>query len=157
MRNILKLGASIGLCILAGLLGIPFNLAALRDWYPNLEKPWFTPPSYLFEPVWTILYILMGVSFYLVWKRGTKTVNAKQAIKTFGIQLFLNTLWSPIFFGLKNPLLGLVVIITMLSYIVKTIRAFAKINPLASYLLYPYLIWVSFATLLNFSIWLLNR
>lgn len=126
-------------------------------WYNTLNKPFFTPPSWLFGPAWTILYILMGVAAYLIWKKGFKKKQIKEALKIFVIQLVLNFSWSPIFFGAKQIFLALLVIVIMWIFILKTIKAFAKIDKTASYLLYPYLAWVSFATLLNFSVWLLNK
>ncbi|HET7099063.1 MAG TPA: TspO/MBR family protein [Patescibacteria group bacterium] len=127
------------------------------SWYNTLNKPFFNPPSWVFGPAWTILYILMAISFYLVWRKGIKIKKVKQAIIVFFIQLALNLAWSPIFFGAHNVLLALIVIIFMIFYIVKTIRLFSKIDKTAAYLLYPYIAWVSFATLLNFSVWLLNK
>lgn len=118
-------------------------------WYNTLNKPFFNPPSWVFGPAWTILYILMAVSAYLVWKK-------KGSLKLFWIQLALNLAWSPAFFGAHNILLSLFIIVPMWIFILKTIKAFAKIDKMASYLLYPYLAWVSFATLLNFSVWILN-
>jgi tryptophan-rich sensory protein len=99
----------------------------------------------------------MGLSLYSVWKKGVKTKKSREAIYTFGVQLFLNAIWSPIFFGYRNIFLALVIIILLLFMIVKTIILFAKIDKLSAYLLYPYVAWVSFATILNFSIWILNR
>ncbi len=127
------------------------------SWYNTLNKPFFNPPSWVFAPAWTILYILMAISFYLVWRKGLKIKKVREATAVFFVQLALNLIWSPIFFGAHNILLALVVIILMLFYIVKTIRLFLKIDKTAAYLLYPYLAWVSFATILNFSVWLLNR
>lgn len=127
------------------------------SWYNTLNKPFFNPPSWVFGPAWTILYTLMAISAVLIWKKGLKKKGVKEALKIFGIQLALNLAWSPVFFGAHNILLALVIIILMLFYIVKTIRLFSKINKTASYLLYPYLAWVSFATVLNFSVWLLNK
>lgn len=126
------------------------------SWYNTLNKPFFTPPSWLFGPAWTILYVLMAISAVLIWKKGLQKKEVKNALKLFGIQLVLNLIWSPIFFGLHNIFLGLVIIIVMWIFILKTIQAFAKVNKLASYLLYPYLAWVTFATVLNFSVWILN-
>lgn len=119
-------------------------------WYNTLNKPFFNPPSWVFAPAWTILYILMAISAYLIWKK-------KKSLKIFWIQLALNLSWSPIFFGLKNITLALLVILIMWVYIVKTIKAFTKIDKTAGYLLWPYLAWVTFATILNLSIWLLNK
>lgn len=127
------------------------------SWYSTLNKPFFTPPSWLFGPAWTVLYVLMAISAVLIWRRGIKEKPVKEALKVFGIQLVLNLSWSPIFFGAKNILLALLVIVIMWIYIVKTIWAFGRIDKTAGYLLYPYLLWVSFATILNFSVWILNR
>lgn len=125
-------------------------------WYANLTKPFFTPPNSIFGPAWTILYILMATSAYLIWKKGFKNKEVKEALKLFGIQLLLNIIWTPLFFGIKDFSLAFVDIIALWYYIYLTVKSFAKINKTASYLLYPYLAWVSFATLLNFSIWILN-
>ena len=126
-------------------------------WYSTLSKPFFTPPSWIFGPAWTTLYTLMAISAFLVWRKGFKKKQIKNALKLFAIQLFLNAIWSPVFFGAHNLLLALIIIIAMWFYIVKTIKAFAKIDRVASYLLYPYIAWVSFASILNFSLWLLNK
>jgi tryptophan-rich sensory protein len=157
MNKFLKFVVSLGICLLAGGLGTIFTVSSIPTWYAALNKPVFSPPNYLFAPVWTILYILMGIGLYLVWKKGIKTKKSREAVYTFGVQLFLNAIWSPIFFGYKNIFLALIVIILMLFFIVKTIVLFAKIDKKAAYLLYPYAAWVSFATILNFSVWILNR
>ena len=157
MRNTLKFFVSILICLLAGGLGTIFTISSIPTWYAHLNKPFFSPPNYLFAPVWTTLYILMGISLYLIWKKGIKTKKIHEAIYIFGIQLVLNAIWSPIFFGAKNIFLALAVIILMWIYILKTIVSFSKINKLVSYLLYPYIAWVSFATILNFSVWILNK
>lgn len=127
------------------------------SWYNTLNKPFFNPPAWLFGPAWTVLYILMAISAYLVWRKGFKKKQVKEALKVFAIQLVLNLSWSPVFFGAKNILLALFIILVMLVFIAKTIGAFAKVDKTASYLLYPYLLWVSFATVLNFSVWILNK
>jgi tryptophan-rich sensory protein len=152
-----KLILSIGVCLLAGGLGTIFTIPSIPTWYATLIKPSFSPPNYLFGPVWTILYILMGISLYLIWKKGTKTQKVREALMLFGMQLFLNAIWSPIFFGAKNLFLSLIVIIFMWLFILRTILSFRKVDKTASYLLYPYLAWVSFASLLNFSVWMLNK
>ena len=157
MRNSLKLVVSVLICLAAGALGTIFTISSIPTWYNTLNKPSFNPPNYLFAPVWTILYILMGVSVYLIWKKNIKIKKVRDAIYLFGIQLALNAIWSPIFFGAQNIFLGLVVIIAMWIFILKTILAFTKINKMAAYLLYPYLAWVSFASILNFSVWILNK
>jgi tryptophan-rich sensory protein len=156
VRNFVKLIGSILVCLGIGIAGSFFTVKAIPTWYEGLIKPSFAPPNWLFAPVWTALYILMGISFYLVLKKGTRASKNRDALFIFGIQLALNAIWSPIFFGLKNVPLAMLVIITLWYYIALTIKGFKKINPLASYLLYPYLLWVTFASILNFSIWMLN-
>lgn len=157
MNKFIKLIVSIAICLLAGGLGTIFTIPSIPTWYATLVKPSFSPPNYLFGPVWTILYILMGISLYLIWKKGTKTQKVREALMIFGLQLFLNAVWSPIFFGARNLFVALIVIIFMWYFILKTILSFGKINKTASYLLYPYLAWVSFASILNFSVWMLNK
>jgi translocator protein len=156
MRNSLKFVVSILVCLLAGGLGTIFTISSIPTWYTHLNKPFFSPPNFIFAPVWTTLYILMGISLFLIWNRGTKNKKIRSAINLFIIQLVLNAIWTPIFFGAHATLLAFVVIVAMWIYILKTILSFAKINKLASYLLYPYLAWVSFASILNFSVWVLN-
>lgn len=126
-------------------------------WYNSLIKPSFTPPAWLFGPAWTILYILIGISAFLVFRKGLKKNGASEALKFFSIQLILNLLWSPVFFGAHQILLGFVVIILLWYFIYRTIKLFEKIDRTASYLLYPYLAWVTFASILNLSVLLLNR
>lgn len=157
MKKFLTLFLSILICLSAGAIGTIFTFSAIPTWYAALNKPVFSPPNYLFGPVWTILYILMGISVYLIYTKGLKTKKVRDAIYLFGIQLILNAIWSPIFFGLKNTLLALFVIIAMWIYIFRTILAFEKIERKAALLLVPYILWVSFATILNFSVWFLNR
>lgn len=156
MGKTAKLVISIVICLLAGFLGSLFTTPAIPTWYAGLIKPIFSPPNYLFAPVWTTLYILMGISLYIVWSKK-KDQKVKEALKLFAIQLFLNAIWSPVFFGAKNLFLALIIIIFMWIFILKTILAFAKVDKKASYLLYPYIAWVSFASILNFSVWFLNR
>lgn len=157
MKNVLKLFASVLICFSAAGIGTIFTIPNIPSWYQTLTKPVFSPPNYLFGPVWTLLYLLMGVALYLIWKKGIKTEKVRDALYLFGIQLILNAVWSPVFFGAHNLLLALIIIIGLWIYIVKTIKAFAKIDKISSYLLYPYLAWVSFASILNFSVWFLNR
>ncbi|KKS94796.1 MAG: Tryptophan-rich sensory protein [Microgenomates group bacterium GW2011_GWC1_43_13] len=157
MVKFLRYFLSIGICLVAGGLGTIFTISSIPTWYATLNKPFFSPPNYLFGPVWTILYILMGVSLALIWQKGIKKKTVRDAMFLFGIQLLLNALWSPVFFGAKNLFLALIIIVLMWIFILKTILAFAKIDKTASYLLYPYIAWVSFATILNFSVWFLNR
>lgn len=156
MSKLPKLLLTIFFCLSVGFLGALFTTPAIPAWYANISKPVFSPPNWLFGPVWTVLYILMAISFYLIWIKK-KDVNVKNAMKLFGIQLFLNAIWSPVFFGVKNLFLALVIIVFMWIFIRKTILSFGKIDRKASRLLYPYLVWVSFAVILNFSVWLLNK
>ena len=157
MVKFLKLVSSVMVCFLAGGVGSIFTVSSIPTWYAHLNKPFFSPPNWIFGPVWTLLYLLMGVSFYLIWIKGFKTKKVRDAVILFAIQLMLNAIWSPVFFGYKNLLLALVIIVAMIFYVVKTILAFSKIDKKASYLLYPYLAWISFASILNFSVWFLNR
>ena len=151
MKKFFRLLLSIGICESAGIIGSFFTLSSVKTWYLSLNKPFFNPPSWLFGPVWTILYILIGVSLYLVW--GKKKLD----LKWFWIQLGLNTFWSIIFFGLKSPLFAFILIIFLWMSIFLTIREFQKTNKVSAYLLYPYLVWVSFASILNLAIVILNR
>lgn len=156
MKGFSKLVISIIGCELVGFLGTPFTISAIPTWYATLNKPFFSPPNWIFGPVWTLLYFLMGVSFFLIWKQGWTKKKVQTASKYFFIQLGLNFIWSPIFFGLKAPLLGLIVIIAMWTLIVMTMKKFFPLSKLSFYLLMPYLLWVSFATILNAAIVLLN-
>lgn len=146
---------SVGLCLGAGFIGTIFTTTSIPTWYVILNKPFFSPPNWLFGPVWTLLYIMMGVALYLVISDKKKAVKEK-AIQIFVIQLILNVAWSIIFFGLKNPAVALVDIVALWIGIYFTIKSFYKINRLAGNLLVPYLLWVSFATILNLSIVILN-
>lgn len=146
----MKLVISLLLPQFAGLVGSLFTFSAIPAWYTTLNKPSFSPPNWIFGPVWTILYILMGVSLYLVWSKG------KKGVALFKLHLVVNSLWSILFFGLRSPILGLITIIILWTMILVLIRTFWKINKTASVLLWPYLAWVSFATVLNFAIFTLN-
>ncbi len=145
---------SIGLCLGAGVLGSFFTVSSIPTWYATLNKPVFSPPNWVFGPAWTILYILMGISLYLVW---TSRFKLKQnAFNLFFVQLGLNVLWSIFFFGMKNPILALVDIVALWLAIFLTIKSFYRINRSAGNLLIPYLLWVSFAAVLNLAIVMLN-
>lgn len=151
-----KLIISIGLCEGAGIIGSLFTVSAIPTWYATLVKPSFNPPGWIFGPVWTTLYALMGISLYRIWKKGTKKKQVQYALMLFGIQLVLNALWSLIFFGAHNLVGALVEIVVLLGFIIATIAEFRKLDKLATYLLTPYLLWVTFATFLTYSIWRLN-
>ena len=132
---------------------------SVETWYTTIEKPSFNPPNWLFAPVWTTLFVMMGIAGGLVWHEinSPKREEVKKAMLFFAIQLGLNALWSYLFFGLKNPLLALIEIILLWLMIYETYIKFAKINKISGYLFVPYLLWVSFATVLNASIWWLNQ
>jgi tryptophan-rich sensory protein len=155
-RNILKLVVSIVVSQCAGLIGSAFTTPAIPTWYAALEKPFFTPPSWLFAPAWITLYVLMGIAAFLVWRLGLDDRRVRAALMIFLIQLVLNTLWSVAFFGLQSPLYGFIVIILLWLAILLTIHSFTRISRLAAWLLVPYILWVSFASVLNISIWVLN-
>ena len=147
-----KLAISIIVCQLAGIIGSVFTADSVSTWYTELIKPSFNPPNWLFGPVWISLYILMGISLYLVWSKSKNGV----AMMIFFIQLALNTIWSIIFFGLKMPGLAFIEIIFLWAVILLTIVQFHKIHRVSAYLLIPYILWVSFAALLNLAIYILN-
>lgn len=155
--NWLKFLASVAACQLAGLLGTLFTMKAIPTWYAGLQKPSFTPPNWLFGPMWISLYLLMAVAAYLVWQKGLAAKGVRAALTVFLFQLLLNALWSPVFFGLRSPLAGAVIIVMLWLAILATIIAFAKISPPAAWLLVPYILWVSLASALNISIYFLNR
>jgi tryptophan-rich sensory protein len=150
MKNSIKLLISLAICQLAGVIGSVFTSKSVSTWYTTISKPSFNPPNWLFAPVWISLFLLMGVSLFLVWKKDNK------GLIIFFIQLFFNILWSIAFFGLKSPLFGFIIIIVLWILILLTIIRFFKISKLAGWLLIPYILWVSFASILNFSIWIIN-
>jgi tryptophan-rich sensory protein len=143
------------MCLLVELSAKWFTDHSVHTWYPSLIKPMWTAPGYIFGPVWTLLYILMGISIWHAWK--TPSHQSKTAAYTFfAVQLTLNFLWSALFFGLQNPFWGLIDIVLLWIFIMCTILKFYQIKPLAAYLLIPYLMWVSYAMALNYAIWKLN-
>ncbi len=147
---------SVVLCEAAGIVGSLFTTSAIPTWYANLKKPFFAPPNWVFAPVWTTLYLLMGISFFIVWNTGVEKSSVRKSIAIFSIQLLLNAFWSYLFFGLKSPLLGLIEITVMWFMILLTIFSFSKVSRKATLLLVPYLMWVSLASYLNYSILILN-
>lgn len=128
----------------------------LTDWYATLNKPFFNPPNWIFGPMWTLLYILMGWSVALIWDAGLRRTDVKNAVILFIVQLLLNGLWSIVFFGMQSPGLGLLVILTLWVLIYLCILWFREIDSFSAKLLWPYLAWVTFATLLNAAILVLN-
>jgi len=155
MRKYLKLTMAILLCMLAGAVGAIFTASSVITWYSTLNKPPLTPPNWVFGPAWTTLYVLMGIALWMIWSKG---INKKTipALQPFGAQLALNALWSIAFFGLQNPLYGLLTIMPLWLLIAYTILKFRKLDKTAAYLLVPYLAWVTFATYLNLGVLLLN-
>ena len=151
-----KLILCIFICLFAGFIGSFFTTPAIPTWYATLLKPSFAPPNWVFFPVWTALFIMMGISLFLIWQKGWEDKKVKTAIYLFAGQLILNTLWSIAFFGQRSPLLGLMEIIILWIAILATILTFNKLSRTAAYLLIPYISWVSFAAFLNFMIWRLN-
>ena len=155
-RDIGKLVGSIAACEGAGGIGAFFTTPAISTWYAALEKPTFTPPNAVFMPVWTTLYLLMGIAVFLVWRQGLKTEGVKPAFIIFWVQLIINILWSVVFFGLKTPFGGFIVIVLLLIAVVITIVQFFKVSRLAGGLLIPYIVWLGIATYLNVGVWILN-
>jgi len=148
---------SVLICELIGISGAFFTMPSIPTWYKTLNKPFFSPPNWLFGPVWTILYLMMGISAYLIWEKGLKNKKVKEALLFFAVQLILNFSWSLIFFGLQLPFSAFINIITLWLAILVTILRFNKISKTAGYLLIPYLLWVSFASVLNLAIVILNK
>ena len=144
------------ICEVAGIAGSVFTIPSIPVWYASLQKPGFSPPNWIFAPVWTALFALMGISLYLVVKQGLGKREVRTAVFVFAVQLALNAIWSFLFFGLQNPYLGLVEIAILWVAILLTTTKFYPIDRRASYLLVPYILWVTFAAFLNCSIWMLN-
>ena len=151
-----KIAIAIVACVTIGFFSGFSTAESITSWYVTLNKPFFNPPNWIFAPVWTVLYILMGVAAGLVWDKGTEFPEVRTALILFIVQLALNALWSILFFGMHNPPLALAEIILLWIVLFICIKKFNTINKLAGNLLIPYLAWVSFATILNFSIVLLN-
>ena len=156
LTDIVKLVISIIVCQCAGLIGSLFTTPAISTWYATLQKPPFTPPNWLFAPAWITLYLLMGISAFIIWRRGLDNRWVKRALTVFLIQLVLNALWSVAFFGLESPLYGVIVIAALWVAILLTILKFFKVSSVAAVLLLPYILWVTFAAVLNISILVLN-
>jgi tryptophan-rich sensory protein len=157
MKDIIKLLISIIICEAAGIIGSLFTTPNIPTWYATFKKPGFAPPNWLFAPVWTILFLLMGIALYLVWRQGWNNPPVKSAMIIFIVQLVVNILWSAVFFGLKSPLAGFFVIVALWFLIILTIILFTNVSKVAGILLVPYLLWVSFASVLNFMLYKLNR
>jgi tryptophan-rich sensory protein len=156
MSRVLKLIVSVAVPVAVGALSGFATRDAVGGWYDGLEKPSFAPPDSVFGPVWTTLYVMMGVACFLVWRESARRPGVRTALGVYAIQLVLNGLWSLLFFGLRSPIAGLIDIALLWIAIIATVVLFARISKLAGALLLPYLAWVSFAAMLNYSIWALN-
>jgi benzodiazapine receptor len=155
-KDVLTLVVSVLICQCAGFVGSLFTRPSIPTWYATLVKPPFTPPNGVFSPVWITLFFLMGISLFLVWRRGLTEKTVRVAIIFFGSQLIFNILWSVLFFGLRSPLAGFIDIVVLWVAIALTIFYFLKVSKTAGLLLVPYIVWVSFASMLNGYIWGLN-
>ncbi len=158
IKKLFKIFIFIIACEIVGAIGSIFTIPNIPIWYASLVKPFFSPPNWVFGPVWTLLFLLMGIALYIIWEIKEKKLLEKRfyALSWFKIQFAFNVIWSYLFFGLRNPFYGFIGIIFLWCSIVLTIIYFYKINKKAAYLLVPYLVWVSFATILNYSIMMLN-
>lgn len=152
----MKLFISILIPLLVGAVSGIFTTSAVKGWYALANKPWFNPPNWIFAPVWTTLYVLMGIALFLVWRSEADKAIKQTAIILFAVQLTLNFCWSFIFFKMQQPGWAFAEIILMWLMILLTILWFGKISSVAAWLLVPYICWVSFASVLNYSIWKLN-
>lgn len=158
MNKYTKIAITVSICLLVGYLSSIVTQSTIKTWYPTLIKPSFNPPNWIFAPVWTLLFILMGIAVGLVWdKLDNDRELVKKGMFFFAVQLTLNALWSYLFFGLNNLLLASIEIVLLLLIIYETYLIFKKIDKKASYLLIPYMMWVGFATVLTLSIYVLNR
>ncbi len=155
-KKLAYIAISVLVCLVIGFLSSFATQSSVNDWFVTLNKPSFNPPNWIFAPVWTLLYVMMGVAAGLVWSKGFHHLWVKTALYHFGFQLLLNASWSIVFFGLKEPFWALVVIITLLILLVLTIRWFRIVSKIAAWMLVPYFLWVCFATALNYKIWELN-
>jgi len=160
MNNYLKFIIAIIICLGAGFLGSLTTVTGPGSWYDLLNKPPITPPGIVFPIAWNILYVLMGISLFLVWSQPQKyrkdPEKKKTALALFGVQLFFNILWSYLFFGLQSPVAGLMGIFVLLGLVSITIIKFYQLHEKAAYLLMPYLLWLCFATILNLWVVILN-
>lgn len=158
MNSYLRIIYVVVICLAVGYLSSLVTQSSVTTWYPTIEKPFFNPPNWLFAPVWTLLYIMMGISGGMIWTAyESDPEKVKKAMLFFIVQLLLNALWSYLFFGLNNILVALIEIILLALIIYETIHLFKEIKPKAAWLLIPYLAWVLFATVLTASIFWLNR
>ncbi|MFZ1515481.1 MAG: TspO/MBR family protein [Saprospiraceae bacterium] len=156
MKKLILLLLCMVITMLVGATSGLLTIEGINEWYPFLLKPFFNPPNYIFGPVWTVLYLVMGISLFLIWDSDATKFRTR-ALAVFSAQLLLNFLWSFLFFYLRSPLFALIDIMLLWWLISTMISLFVKINKTAGYIQIPYLLWVSFATVLNASIWYLNK
>lgn len=156
LNVIVKIFVALAVCLFIGFMASLATQVGIADWYPTLKKPWFNPPTWIFGPVWGVLYVLMGIAAGIVWSKGFYHKWVKTALYHFLFQLLLNGAWSILFFGLKEPLWALLDIIALFVILIFTIKWFKIVSDTAAYLLIPYAVWVLFAAILNFEIWRLN-
>jgi translocator protein len=156
MQSYLKLAAAILFCVIVGSLGSLVTTTGPGSWYAVLQKPIFTPPGWVFAPVWITLFVLMGIAVWLVWESGIQHRDVQVALGIFSVQFILNILWSFLFFGLRSPFFGLIDIILLWIMIAATIGAFYRVKKSAAYLLIPYIAWVSLASALNGAVLYMN-
>ncbi len=156
MSKWIALCVFIGICFVAAAIGSWFTAGSVKTWYPTLLKPAGTPPAWVFGPVWSTLYVLMGTAAWFVWQQRS-AADVRAALALFFVQLGLNATWSLVFFGLRQPGLALLEILALLAAIIATMTNFAPLSRLACWLMAPYAVWVSYATYLNFGIWRPNR
>jgi len=156
MTKPIKLIISIVICLVVGNIGTLFTMPSIATWYATLNKPGFNPPNWIFAPVWTTLFILMGISLFLIWNNKIKSGNRKIFFVAFAVNLILNVLWSLIFFSLHLTGLAFIEVILLAISIIILILLSWKISKAAAWLLVPYLLWVCFASFLNYNIWILN-
>ena len=157
MQKAIRLVVAVVICELAGIIGSLFTAPSIPGWYAGLTKPSFNPPNWVFAPVWTALYALMGIAAWLIFEKGLKGPNVKRALSIFVAQLIVNVMWSIMFFGAHHILGAFVLIVALWILIAATIQLFWRISKPAAALLVPYLAWVSFAAALNASLYVLNR
>jgi translocator protein len=156
LRELARLILCIAICQSAGVIGSIFTASSVANWYTTLDIPWFTPPGSIISAVWIVLFALMGLSLFLIWQKGISSNNTKIALGLFASQLLVNILWSYAFFGLQSPLAAIIVIVFLWLLILQCIIRFWYISKEAALLLVPYILWVSFAAFLNYTIWRLN-
>lgn len=157
MNKYIKIVITVAMCLTVGYLSSIVTQESIETWYPTIKKPSFNPPNWIFAPVWTMLFVLMGIAAGLVWDKYDENKElVKKGMLFFGIQLFFNALWSYLFFGLHNLLLASIEIILLLLLIFETYLIFKKLDKKISFLLIPYMLWVGFATILTITIYILN-